>query len=106
MTHQRTSQKNRVSLLVRRLKALANPGRLRIVACLGTSRDPMTPKEMQRKLGLTAPTLSHHLMRLEGAEIVSRERNGAAVLCTSLRPNLRDVASYLHELATADEDLP
>lgn len=54
--------------LIRLLKALANPTRLRILHDL--SQQPMIPAELSRRLRLRAPTLTHHLRILRLAGLV------------------------------------
>jgi DNA-binding transcriptional ArsR family regulator len=50
------------------LKALAEPNRLRAVAAI--AERPRTGTELAEVLGLGAPTVSHHMARLEAAGIV------------------------------------
>jgi DNA-binding transcriptional ArsR family regulator len=54
--------------LVRSLKALADPTRLKILFYL--SRESLTPSELARKLQLRAPTVIHHLNDLRLASMV------------------------------------
>jgi DNA-binding transcriptional ArsR family regulator len=54
--------------LVRSLKALADPTRLKILAYL--SHESLTPSELARRLQLRAPTVTHHLSDLRLASLV------------------------------------
>ena len=54
--------------LVRSLKALADPTRLKILFYL--SHESLTPSELARKLQLRAPTVIHHLNDLRLASLV------------------------------------
>jgi DNA-binding transcriptional ArsR family regulator len=54
--------------LVRSLKALADPTRLKILYYL--SQESLTPSELARKLQLRAPTVTHHLSELRLASLV------------------------------------
>ncbi len=54
--------------LLRTLKALSDPTRLRILRYL--SQEPMTPSALARKLRLRAPTVVHHLSILRLAGLV------------------------------------
>ncbi|GIK07948.1 MAG: hypothetical protein BroJett001_00140 [Chloroflexota bacterium] len=54
--------------LVRSLKALADPTRLKILFYL--SRESLTPSELARRLQLRAPTVIHHLNELRLASLV------------------------------------
>jgi len=54
--------------LVRSLKALADPTRLKILFYL--SRESLTPSELARRLHLRAPTVIHHLNDLRLASLV------------------------------------
>lgn len=55
--------------LVRALKALADPTRLKILFYL--SNDNLTPSELARRLHLRAPTVTHHLKDLRLASLVN-----------------------------------
>ena len=54
--------------LVRALKALADPTRLRILRYLST--EELAPSELARRLRLRAPTITHHLKELRLAGLV------------------------------------
>ena len=54
--------------LVRSLKALADPTRLKILYYL--SHESLTPSELARRLHLRAPTVTHHLSELRLASLV------------------------------------
>lgn len=62
--------------LLRGLKALADPTRLRILRYL--AGEPMTPAELSRHLRLRAPTIVHHLraLRMAGLVHLSVEEGG------------------------------
>jgi ArsR family transcriptional regulator len=57
-------------------KALADPARVRIVNMLATSTKPICGCELIEPLGLSQPTVSHHLKRLLDAGLLERERRG------------------------------
>ena len=54
--------------LLRTLKALADPTRLRILRYL--AQEPLTPAQLSRRLRLRAPTVTHHLSALRLAGLV------------------------------------
>jgi DNA-binding transcriptional ArsR family regulator len=54
--------------LVRALKSLADPTRLKILFYL--SHESLTPSELARRLHLRAPTVTHHLIDLRLASLV------------------------------------
>lgn len=58
------------------LKALADPGRVRLVNMLATSPDPICVCDFTEPLGLSQPTVSHHLRKLREAGLVHVERRG------------------------------
>lgn len=63
--------------LARRLKALADPARLRLVSLLLASEgQEACTCDVTEPLGLSQPTVSHHLKRLAEAGIVTGERRG------------------------------
>src|SRR5216117_3826888 len=56
--------------------ALADPARVRIVNALATSDEPVCACEFEPTLGLSQPTVSHHLKRLTEAGLLEREQRG------------------------------
>ena len=63
-----------------RLKALADPVRLRLIAhLLGRPAFEACTCELAPVLGISEPTVSHHLKTLEKAGLVSKERRGMSV---------------------------
>ena len=57
-------------------KALGDPARVRIVNALATSREPVCACEFEPALGLSQPTVSHHLKKLTDAGLLEREQRG------------------------------
>jgi ArsR family transcriptional regulator, arsenate/arsenite/antimonite-responsive transcriptional repressor len=57
-------------------KALADPHRVRIVNLLATSPDPVCVCEFTGPLGLSQPTVSHHLKKLVEVGLLEREQRG------------------------------
>jgi ArsR family transcriptional regulator, arsenate/arsenite/antimonite-responsive transcriptional repressor len=61
----------------RLFKALADPHRVQIVNLLATSPDPVCVCELTEPLGLSQPTVSHHLKKLVDAGLLEREQRGS-----------------------------
>src|SRR5215208_1852584 len=57
-------------------KALADPHRVKIVNRLATSPEPVCVCEFTEPLGLSQPTVSHHLKKLMEAGLLDREQRG------------------------------
>jgi ArsR family transcriptional regulator len=57
-------------------KALADPARVRIVNTLATNAAPVCACEFEPALGLSQPTVSHHLKKLLDAGLLEREQRG------------------------------
>jgi ArsR family transcriptional regulator len=57
-------------------KALGDPARVRIVNLLATSDEAVCVCELTAPLGLTQPTVSHHLKKLTEAGLLAREQRG------------------------------
>lgn len=55
-------------------KALADPARVRIVNLLATSETPICACDFEPALGLSQPTVSHHLKKLTEAGLLEREQ--------------------------------
>jgi ArsR family transcriptional regulator, arsenate/arsenite/antimonite-responsive transcriptional repressor len=57
-------------------KALADPARVRIVNVLAMSGEPVCVCHLIEPLGLSQPTVSHHLKKLTDAGLLDREQRG------------------------------
>ncbi len=57
-------------------RALADPARVRIVNILATTGAPVCVCNLTEPLGLSQPTVSHHLKKLLEAGLVGREQRG------------------------------
>jgi ArsR family transcriptional regulator, arsenate/arsenite/antimonite-responsive transcriptional repressor len=57
-------------------KALADPARVRAVNLLATSGGPVCICDLIEPLGLSQPTVSHHMKKLLDAGLVEREQRG------------------------------
>jgi ArsR family transcriptional regulator, arsenate/arsenite/antimonite-responsive transcriptional repressor len=57
-------------------KALADPARVRAVNLLATSGEPVCICNLVEPLGLSQPTVSHHMKKLLEAGLVEREQRG------------------------------
>lgn len=57
-------------------KALADPGRVRIVNMLAGSEGPVCVCDFTPELGLSQPTVSFHLKKLVQAGLLRREQRG------------------------------
>jgi ArsR family transcriptional regulator len=66
-------------------KALADAARVRIVNVLATSSEPVCVCNLIEPLGLSQPTVSHHLKKLTEAGLLEREQRGKWAYF-SLRP--------------------
>jgi ArsR family transcriptional regulator, arsenate/arsenite/antimonite-responsive transcriptional repressor len=66
-------------------RALGDPARVRIVNVLATSGEPVCVCNLVEPLGLSQPTVSHHLKKLTDAGLLDREQRGRWAYF-SLRP--------------------
>ena len=57
-------------------RALADPARVRIMNVLATSAGPVCICNLVEPLGLSQPTVSHHMKKLADAGLVVREQRG------------------------------
>ncbi len=57
-------------------RALADPARVRVLNLLATSDDPVCVCNLIEPLGLSQPTVSHHLKKLVDAGLLDREQRG------------------------------
>ena len=74
-------------------RALADPTRVRIVNLLATSERPVCVCDLVPVLGLTQPTVSHHLKKLVTAGLLEREQRGTWAFYTVDRTALDRVST-------------
>ncbi|HWC71791.1 MAG TPA: metalloregulator ArsR/SmtB family transcription factor [Actinomycetota bacterium] len=67
-------------------RALGDPHRVRVVNLLATVREAVCVCDLTEFLGLSQPTVSHHMRRLVDAGLLSREQRGVWAYY-SLRPD-------------------
>jgi len=84
--------------LVRSLKALADPTRLKILFYL--THESLTPSEIARRLHLRAPTVTHHLNELRLASLVElsfkNDEKRYAIRAQALDSTFHTLTSFLH----------
>ena len=76
-------------------KALADPHRVKIVNLLATSPEPVCVCEFTAPLGLSQPTVSHHLKKLLQAGLVDRDQRGTWAYYRLRRDTLGGLAAAL-----------
>lgn len=91
--------------LLRVLKAIADPTRLRILHYL--SQERLTPAQLSRRLRLRAPTVTHHLgeLRLAGLVHVSLESSGERYYTARLEA-IQTMCATLEKYLTSGSDQP
>jgi ArsR family transcriptional regulator len=57
-------------------RALGDPARVKIVNLLATSDEPVCACDLYEPVGLSQPTVSHHLKKLGEAGLLHREQRG------------------------------
>lgn len=85
-----------VALAVR-LKALGDPTRLRLLShLLGRPGQEASTGDLARQVGLSDPTVSHHLKTLESAGLLIKERRGMSVHHRVVPEAIHAIARALH----------
>ena len=75
--HQSPGDADREAEATSRLfKALGDPARVKILNLLATGDEPTCACELIPALGLSQPTVSHHLKKLTDAGLLRREQRG------------------------------
>ncbi len=75
------------------LRAVADPARLQVLALLRTCADgELCVTDLVEPLGLTQPTVSHHLRVLVEAGLVTRRPEGAAAWYAIVPARLRELS--------------
>src|SRR5690625_1237871 len=83
------------------LQFLADP----VLSCC-SREDGVCACDLEEFLGLSQPTVSHHMKQLVAAGVVTAERRGTWVYYELVPSALRQLAAQLDVLATAAEDVP
>jgi ArsR family transcriptional regulator, arsenate/arsenite/antimonite-responsive transcriptional repressor len=65
-----------VEATARLFRAIGDPARIRILNALATNAEPVCVCNLIEPLGLTQPTVSHHLKTLADAGLLIREQRG------------------------------
>ncbi len=82
--------------LAQRLKALGDPSRVQLVSLLMTEpRQEACTCELAPVLGLSEPTVSHHLKQLLDAGLVKKERRGLNVYYRLVPESVKAIARVL-----------
>jgi ArsR family transcriptional regulator len=76
-------------------KALSDPARVRLVNLLATSAEPVCVCELVEPVGLSQPTVSHHLKKLTAAGLLHREQRGVWAFYSLNRDALAAAARLL-----------
>jgi len=88
------------------LKAIADPARLRVISLLAANEGgEACVCDLTVPLGLSQPTVSHHLKTLVDAGLVQREKRGVWAYF-SLVPGALDGVAYLLSTAGVPTDRP
>ena len=95
-TESSLSEDDAIALAVR-LKALADPTRLRLLVFILDQPDQEACTcDLAPYVGLSEPTVSHHLKKLEGAGLVEKERRGMSVHYRVIPEAVHAIARALH----------
>ena len=77
------------------LKAVADPTRLQILAMIAdTENQEACVCDLTEPLGLTQPTVSHHIKKLSEVGLVNRERRGTWVWYSVNRQRWNEIAKF------------
>lgn len=93
------TQLDRISIL---FKALADPARLRILGLL--AEQPLAGHQLAERLGLTPPTISHHMRRLTDAELVDVSPDAQSRIYSLRSETLRVLSRETESEATQTEE--
>jgi ArsR family transcriptional regulator, arsenate/arsenite/antimonite-responsive transcriptional repressor len=80
------------------MKALADPTRLTMLASLWKADAPICICDFTAGLGLSQPTISHHMAKLKSAGLVDSEKRGIWIyyrLNRKLAPSTREMLGQL-----------
>lgn len=85
------------------MESLGNAKRLEIVRLLVKSGgEGLAVGKIQRALGIPASTLSHHILSLVGAGLVTQQREGRSLRCRPNFERLRELTTLLFAECCSD----
>ena len=87
--------------LLKALRSLGDPGRLRLIGLL--SRGPLTTTELQDRIGLAPATVHHHLHQLRAAGLVRQERTKGGMRYSIRSDSVVDLLAQLRRLILGPE---
>ncbi len=83
-------------LAVKRLGELGHGTRMSVYRLLvKAGNNGLAVGDIQERLKVSGPTLSHHIHRLIGAGLVRQERDGRTLYCFAELEALKDVVTFL-----------
>ncbi|MEY2849244.1 MAG: hypothetical protein RI885_1911 [Actinomycetota bacterium] len=83
--------RSHAELIARTLRAIADPTRVQILSLIVEAADGRPVTELADELGLTQPTVSHHLRILSDEGVVERSRRGRHVWYSVVPSRMGDV---------------
>jgi DNA-binding transcriptional ArsR family regulator len=87
-----------------RFAALGSPARLRVLRMLNDAAGTgLRVGELQRRCGIPASTLAHHLAALADARLIHQERCGREVICTATSAEARALRAFLRQYCNVNE---
>jgi ArsR family transcriptional regulator len=84
--------------------ALSDPARVRIVNRIATTGEPVCACHLTEPLGLSQPTVSHHLKKLVEAGLLQREQRGKWAYF-SLTPEVSERLADVVDLTRTPEEV-
>ncbi|WP_020576322.1 ArsR/SmtB family transcription factor [Actinopolymorpha alba] len=88
--------------LLRALKAMSDPARLQILRLL--SEQPISAPQLVERIGLSQPTVHHHVAALRAAELVRQERTRSGMLLSLRDDGVARTLSALSAVFNATPD--
>lgn len=90
----RTMDRASAEALARLLKAVADPARLQLLALIRATPDGESCAcDLTEPLGLSQPTVSHHLKVLTEAGLIAREQRGTWAWFTLVNERIAEIAT-------------
>jgi DNA-binding transcriptional ArsR family regulator len=93
----------KVEQAAKQLEALGNPTRLKLYRALVRAGEAGLPVgRLQKRIGIAASTLSHHLHRLILTGLVTQERQATTLICRANYPTMHALLGFLADECCAD----
>ena len=95
----------KIEIAAQGFAAMGSESRMEVLQTLVRAGDKGLPVgEIQKRTGIAASTLAHHIKFLSAAGLIEQERQGRTIINQANYEHLRNLAAYILEECCIDEE--